>query len=137
MRLSEIFANLALHAFVASRLPERMKTLEVLPTVGAGSRQLAARMCAEGYTTLDQLEAHYPGTEKPMSPLNYVWFQYRWQRLAAKMFDADGEDGLVRFWDCFHATDRFNSTEATAASLAPFLRTDVSQTLGRAVRDWR
>lgn len=39
-----------------------------------------------------------------MNPLNYVWFQYRWQRLAAKMFNTDGEDGLVRFWDCFHAT---------------------------------
>ena len=41
-----------------------------------------------------------------MSALNYVWYQYRWQRLAAKVFDADGEDGLVRFWDCFHGTDR-------------------------------
>jgi hypothetical protein len=46
-----------------------------------------------------------------MSALNYVWYQYqyqyqyqyRWQRLAARMFDADGEDGLIRFWNCFHA----------------------------------
>jgi hypothetical protein len=135
--LSEIFVNLALHAFVATRLPESLKTLEVLPTVGAGSRRLGARMRAEGYSTLEQLEAHYPGRDEPMSPLNYVWFQYRWQRLAAKMFDADGENALVRFWDCFHATDRLDSREATAASLAPLLRTEVSQVLGRAVRDWR
>jgi hypothetical protein len=72
-----------------------------------------------------------------MSALNYVWFQYRWQRLVARMFDADGEDGLVRFWDCFHATDRLSSGEATAASLTPLLSTEVSQILGRAVRDWR
>jgi hypothetical protein len=135
--LSEIFVNLALHAFVATRRPASLRTLEVLPTVGAGSRRLAARMRAEGYSTLDELEAHYTGGDDPMSPLNYVWFQYRWQRLAAKMFDADGEDGLVRFWDCFHAKDHVNVGEGTAASLAPLLRTEVSETLGRAIQAWR
>jgi len=134
--LSEIFVNLALHAFVATRLPASLPTLEMLPTVGAGSRKLAARMRAEGYSTLEDLQAHYTGPDS-MNPLNYVWFQYRWQRLAAKMFAVDGEDGLVRFWDCFHSTDRVGAGEATGASLAPLLTTEVSPTLGRAVRDWR
>lgn len=135
--LSEIFVNLALHTFVAIELPASLPTLETLPTVGAASRKLAARMRTEGYSTLEELEAHYTGGENPMSALNYVWFQYRWQRLAAKLFDADGEDGLVRFWDCFHATDRVSAGQANAASLAPLLTTEVSRTLGRAVRDWR
>ena len=135
--LSEIFVNLALHAFVATRRPASLPTLEALPTVGAGSRKLAARMRAEGYSTLEELQAHYTGSDDPMSPLNYVWFQYRWQRLAAKMFEADGEDGLVRFWERFRCTDRVDASESTAASLAPLLSTDVSRTLGRAVRDWR
>lgn len=94
-------------------------------------------MRAEGYSTLEQLEAHYPGGDDPMSALNYVWFQYPWQRLAANMFEIDGEPGLVRFWDCFHAQDRVSAGAATAASLAPLLTTEVSHTLGRAVRDWR
>ncbi len=135
--LSEIFVNLAMHAFVATQVPTSLPTLEALPTVGARSRRLGARMRAEGYSTLEELDAHYTGGNDPMSPLNYVWFQYRWLRLAAKVFDADGEDGLVRFWDCFHATDRLNSGEATAASLASLLRADVSETLGRAVQQWR
>lgn len=135
--LSEIFVNLAMHAFVATQLPASLPTLETLPTVGARSRKLAARMRAEGYCTLEELQAHYTGGDDPMSPLNYVWFQYRWQRLAAKMFEIDGEDGLMRFWDCFHAADRVSPGEATAASLAPLLTTEVSRTLGRAVRDWR
>jgi hypothetical protein len=135
--LGEIFANVALHAFVATRKPESLNTLEVLSTVGSQSRRLAARMRAEGYSTLEDLEAHYTGGDDPMNPLNYVWYQYRWQRLAAKMFDADGESAVVRFWDCFHATDRFNSGEVTSASLAPLLRTEVSEVLGRAVKDWR
>jgi hypothetical protein len=135
--LSEIFVNLAMHAFVATQRPASLPTLEVLSTVGAGSRKLAARMRAEGYSTLEGLQAHYTGSDDSMSPLNYVWFQYRWLRLAAKMFAVDGEDGLVRFWDCFHSTDRIDAGVATAASLAPLLTTEVSPTLGRAVRDWR
>jgi hypothetical protein len=131
------FVNLALHAFVATQRPASLPTLETVPSVGAGSRKLAARMRAEGYSTLEELQAHYTGSDDSIDPLNYVWFQYRWQRLAAKMFDADGEDGLVRFWNCFHATDRVDPSEVTAASLAPLLRTEVSQTLGRAVQEWR
>jgi hypothetical protein len=94
-------------------------------------------MRAEGYSTLEDLEAHYPSGEQPMSPLNYVWYQYRWQRLAAKMFEADGEDGLIRLWDCFHAVDRVTPAEATADTLAPLLRAEVSATLGQAIRNWR
>jgi hypothetical protein len=135
--LGEIFANLALHAFVATKQPGSLATLEVLSTVGARSRRLDARMRAEGYTTLDDLEAHYTGGAEPMSALNYVWYQYRWQRLAAKMFDADGEDGLVRFWNAFRGTSRLGSGEVTAASLAPLLTSTVSQTLGRAIQNWR
>ena len=135
--LGEIFANLALHAFVASRQPESLSTLEVLPTVGAQSRRLDARIRVEGYSTLEVLEAHYTGGDDPMSPLNYVWYQYRWQRLAAAMFGADGEDGLVRLWDYFHKTNRLKSGEGTTAVLAALLRTEVSETLGRAVQDWR
>jgi hypothetical protein len=135
--LSEIFVNLALHAFVATKQPGSLATLEVLPTVGAQSRRLAARMRAEGYSTLEELQAHYSGGDQPMSPLNYVWYQYRWQRLAARVFEADGEEALVRFWKCFHANDRLGSREVTAAALAPLLSTEVSETLGRAVRNWR
>ena len=94
-------------------------------------------MRAEGYSTLEELEVHYPGGEQPMSPLNYVWYQYRWQRLAATMFQADGEDGLARLWRSFHALDRFSAETVTTASLAALLRTEVSATLGRSVMNWR
>jgi hypothetical protein len=134
--LGEIFANLALHAFVAERQPASLITLETLSTVGVQSARLDVRIRDEGFTTLEDLETHYTGGDDPMSPLNYVWYQYRWQRIAANMFDADGEDGLVRFWECFHATDHFNSGEVTATSLATQLRTEVSETLGRAVQAW-
>jgi hypothetical protein len=135
--LGEIFANLCLHAFIAMRRPEFLETLQVLSLVGAHSPRLDARIRAEGYSTLEDLETHYTGGDDPMDPLNYVWYQHRWQRLAATMFDADGEDVLVRFWECFRATDRFDTEEVTTAALAPLLGTEVSETLGRAVQEWR
>ncbi len=135
--LGEIFANLALHAFIATRRRESLNTLEVLSIVGAQSPRLDNRMRLEGYSTLEDLEAHYTGGDDPMSPLNYVWYQYRWQRIAANVFDADGEVALVRLWNCFHACDRLNSGEVTVASLAELLRTEVSETLGRAIQDWQ
>lgn len=134
--LSEIFVNLAMHAFIATQRPASLSTLETLPTVGSESRELAARMRAEGYSTLEELEEHYTGGDDPMSALNYMWFQYRWQRLAAKLFQVDGEDGLVRFWSCFKAKDPAPVGNATAALLAPLLTTEVSQTLGGAISDW-
>ncbi len=135
--LSEIFVNLALHAFVATRRPSSLPTLEVLPKVGAGSRRLPLGCGPRDTARWSELQAHYTGGDNPMSPLNYVWFQYRWQRLAARMFEVDGEGGLVRFWDCFRARDRVDSRDATAASLVPLLRTEVSEILASAVRDWR
>jgi hypothetical protein len=134
--LGEIFANLALHVYVATRRPDRLETLEVLSQVGAASRRLAARMRAEGYTTLEDLERHYTGGNDPMDPLNYVWYQYRWQRIAAAMFDADGEDSLRRFWNCFCGADRAPGGEVTATGLAPLLSSQVSETLGRAIETW-
>jgi hypothetical protein len=134
--LSEIFANLCLHAFVVKRKSASMRTLEVLSIVGAQSTRLTDRFRAKGYSTLEDLETHYTGGEDPMDALNYVWYQYRWQRLAATMFSVDGEDGLIRFWNCFHAKDPFNADTVTTSSLAQLLTAEVSETLGRAIQKW-
>jgi hypothetical protein len=133
--LGEIFANLALHTFVATRRPQSLETLEVLSSVGERSRKLTARIRAEGYSTLEELEAHYTGGDQPMSAANYVWYQYRWQRIAARMFEADGEQALTRFWDCFRSKGPFGPV--TATDLVPLLRTEVSETLGRAIERWQ
>jgi hypothetical protein len=134
--LGELFANVALHTFVASRRPARMVTLETFSLVGAGSQPLAERMRDKGYSRLDEFEAHYPGSNQPISWLNYVWFQCRWQRLAAAMYEADGERALVRFWECFRAPERVERNPTDAASLASLLAREVSATMGQAIQDW-
>lgn len=135
--LSEIFANLALHAFVASEHPELLDTLEVLSSVGAASRTLAARMRAEGYTLLEDLQTFYTGGDRPMSARNYVWYQYRWQRLVARMVTAEGEQVLTRFWEFFRSPSRPVFDDPSPRAIAPILRAQVSPTLGRAVATWR
>jgi hypothetical protein len=52
-------------------------------------------------------------------------------------FFNDGEAGLARFWDCFHAADPLGPGEVTRSSLARLLTTEVSQVLGRATQNWR
>ena len=46
--LGEIFANLAMHVYVATERPESLATLEVLPEVGAASQPITDRMKAKG-----------------------------------------------------------------------------------------
>jgi hypothetical protein len=135
--LGEIFANLALHTFVATKRPEDMATLESLAIVGTESPRLDARIRAEGYSTLEELETHYTGGGDPMSPLNYVWYQYRWLRLAAAMYEASGEDALVRLWGYFRSIGGTVHGDKTTDALARLLNTEVSETLGRAVMSWR
>ena len=134
--LGEIFANLCLHTYVATKRPQSLNTLEVLSVVGARSEGLDARMSGEGFTTLEELEAHYTGGVDPMSPRNYVWYQYRWQRLAAAMYDADGEGGLARFWEYFRAHTQRAGDSVTPLALTTLLSLHVSETLGHVVQRW-
>ncbi len=134
--LGEIFANLAMHVFVATQRPGSLATLEVLPEVGAASRRLTDRMRAEGYTSLEDLERYYTGGDYPMDPLNYVWYQYRWQRIAAAMYQEDGEKSLVRFWNCFQSPDRVSDGTMTTKVLVQLLISEVSKTLGWAISNW-
>ncbi len=126
-----------LHAFVATQKPGSLDTLEVLSLVGAHTPSLDVRVRAEGYSTLEDLEVHYTGGDDPMGPLNYVWYQYRFQRIAAEVFNADGEDALIRLWDRFGPGARTDPDPTSTRRLADVLSGDVSETLGRAIRDWR
>jgi hypothetical protein len=132
--LSELFANLALHAFVATRIPGSLETLQAFSEVGAADRGLTARIHATGISALDAFEEHYAGSRDQMSTQNYLWFQYRFQRLAADVFEADGQDALVRFWRLFR--DRRAPAQTDAASLAPVLAEHVSAELGAGIADW-
>ena len=71
-----------------------------------------------------------------MEALNYVWYQYRWQRIVAAMYKADGKESLVRFWNCLHSPEVRASLGWSTEALAELAFSEVSETLGRAIRGW-
>jgi hypothetical protein len=94
--LMELFANMALYAFVVTIEPERRQHFETLPrvTLEHGLLKPAAR-------DLRYFEAFYPAIE----PLTYVWYQFRFTMMAKNLIDAAGPDMLRRLWDAFALSD--------------------------------
>jgi hypothetical protein len=94
--LMELFANMALYAFVAAKEPDRSSHLETLPRVALENRLLkpVAR-------DLRYFEAFYPYIE----PLTYVWYQFRLTMMAKDLIDAAGPNMLRRLWDAFALSD--------------------------------
>jgi hypothetical protein len=100
MWLGELFANLALHAWVAERAPAGLDTLTKLP-------RLAALSSGEEFEhrSRDAFERFYGSVGGP----NYVWYQFRLQVAAAELFDGIGEVAVRRLFDAFRiegGTDR-------------------------------
>lgn len=94
--LMELFADMALYAFVAAEEPDRRLHFETLPRVALehGLLKPVAR-------DLRYFEAFYPYIET----LTYVWYQFRFTMMAKGLVDAAGPDVLRRLWDAFALSD--------------------------------
>jgi hypothetical protein len=97
MWLGELFANLALHAWVAQRAPDSLDTLTTLPRLaGLGSGEEFE------HRSRDDFERLYSSVGGP----NYVWYQFRLQVAAAELFDSVGEVAAQRLFDAFRVDGR-------------------------------
>jgi hypothetical protein len=94
--LMELFADMALYAFVVAEEPDRRLHLETLPRVA-----LEHRLLTPVARDLRYFEAFYPYIE----PLTYVWYQFRFTMMAKSLIDAAGPDALRRLWDAFALSD--------------------------------
>jgi hypothetical protein len=100
MWLGELFANLALHAWVVLRAPDSIDTHTTLP-------RLAARSAGEEFEhrSRDAFERLYGSLSGP----NYAWYQFRLLVAAAELFEGGGEPVVRRLFDAFRiegGTDR-------------------------------
>jgi hypothetical protein len=95
--LSELFANLCLHAWVERCSPASLATLITLPRLGA-----KAPAAAWPYRTWEEFERVYSSMPGP----NYVWFQFRLQLAAAELHRRGGEDTLRRLYNAFRLDDQ-------------------------------
>ncbi|MGH3157874.1 MAG: hypothetical protein ACRDNF_15040 [Streptosporangiaceae bacterium] len=94
--LMELFADMALYAFVVAQEPDRRLHFETLPRVA-----LEHRLLKPVARDLRYFEAFYPYIE----PLTYVWYQFRFTMMAKGLVDAAGPDVLRRLWDAFALSD--------------------------------
>ena len=94
--LMELFADMALYAYVVAHEPDRSLQFETLPRVA-----LQHRLLTPVARDLRYFEAFYPDIE----PLAYVWYQFRLTMMAKDLIDAAGPDVLRRLWDAFAVSD--------------------------------
>jgi hypothetical protein len=94
--LMELFADMALYAFVVAEEPDRRLHFETLPRVA-----LEYRLLKPVARDLRYFEAFYPYIE----PLTYVWYQFRFTMMAKGVIDAAGPNVLRRLWETFALTD--------------------------------
>jgi hypothetical protein len=114
----ELFAGMALYAFVAAGEPDRRLQFETLPRVA-----LEYRLLKPVARDLRYFEAFYPAIE----PLTYVWYQFRFTMMAKGVVDAAGPNALRRLWDAFARTDE---------RLAGVLGDQVHPAAGRWLSSW-
>lgn len=151
--LSEIFANLSLHTFVANVRPSELAYLTTFPEAQRRITVFNLMMRLRGYRSLEDFEQHYPvGNEKPMNGANYGWYQIRFHILAREIFDETGQAALTRLWtlgqsETHHRTSAWDHylkhralTDWTGRmprrELAALLESDVSPRLGQAIAAW-
>lgn len=95
--LMELFADMALYAFVVAKEPDRAPYLETLPRI-----TLDHELIKPAARDLRYFEAHYPKIE----PLTYVWYQFRFTMMAKGLVDEAGDGVLRRLWDAFALSDQ-------------------------------
>jgi hypothetical protein len=84
--MGELFCNLALHGYVAGHEPAALPALVSMPSA-------AHRMPpeAQGVTGIEAMSAD--------NPLTYVWYQFRLQVAAGRLWDAGGPTLLREFYE--------------------------------------
>jgi hypothetical protein len=152
--LKELFADLALYTFVATKRPSELANLTTFPDALARVAAFNALIRFRGYTSLDEFDLHSPAgnAKAPLSNENAVWYQMRLLLVARDVFDRDGERALERLWAFGvkeaarvphpenyykeHGTLDGWSAAVHAKELQTVLGADVSSTLARDVADW-
>jgi hypothetical protein len=152
--LKELFANLAMHTFVATKRPSELANLTAFPDAFTRIGAINLMIRLRGYTSLDDFDRHSPSgnARAPLSNENAVWYQMRLVLLARDLFDRDGERALERLWafgvkqaarvespESYyreHGTLDGWSAAVHAKDLKSELGAEVSPSLASAIADW-
>jgi hypothetical protein len=152
--LKELFANLALYTFIATKRPSELANLTTFPDAQSRITLFNIMIRLRGYTGFDDFDRHYPAANPvaPMSDQNYGWYQLRFLLVVRDVFDHDGERALERLWafglkqaarvqrpeDYYRENATLDGWSAAVHTkdLEVVLGAEISPTLARAVADW-
>jgi len=127
MWMQELFANLFLHTYIAEKEPELLPSLTVFPEMVIAS----TRKAELNFSTLNDLESNYELIGKQF-PNNYGWYQCRWHRAAAHIFDIAGTSAFYNLWKLL----RLQKDSLDDASFASHLTSHVHQSVADVMLKW-
>lgn len=91
--MSELFANILLHTYIAEKEPELLPALTIFPKMVVSTTELENLK----YTTLTELESEYDIIGQK-HPNNYGWYQCRWHMAASNIYDLGGIAAFQKLW---------------------------------------
>lgn len=104
--MGELLVNMMLHCYVAEQEPEQLAALTLFPrlVVIRGSKGFP-------FHSLQQLQDNYELIGKE-HPYNYAWYQCRWHKAAAELYDAYGCELVKKTWNWLKQKERIQNDEA-------------------------
>jgi hypothetical protein len=91
--MGELFVNLFLHSYIAQKEPRLLPALTLFPKMVVAVTNTASLK----YTSLQDLERYYTEIARQY-PQNYGWYQCRWHREAAGIYEAGGLTVFKKLW---------------------------------------
>lgn len=104
--MGELLVNMMLHCYVAELESEQLAALTLFPrlVVIRGSKGFP-------FHSLQQLQDNYELIGKE-HPYNYAWYQCRWHKAAAELYDAYGCELVKKTWNWLKQKERIQNDEA-------------------------
>ena len=123
--LSELFANIMLHTFIAEKQKERLPALEAFPNlvVGGGTAEYK-------HTSLEDFEKLY--STMGMGPKNYGWYQCKLHTAAKEIYNAGGKDTFNKLWKAL----KIHQEKMSDEELVKMLAKEVHPSVALVFSDW-
>lgn len=123
--MSELFANLMLHTYIADKQPELLPALETFPgmVVQKGSAEYT-------YTSLADFERLY--VNLGMGPKNYSWYQCKLHTAAKEIYNAGGNAVLKKLWK----TLKNHTEKLTDDAFIALLKNEVDPSVANVYTNW-
>lgn len=124
--MGELFCNILLHTYIAEKEPEQLAALTVFPNmvIAGGTKEYK-------YTALQDIEERYQEIGKNHAR-NYGWYQCRWHKSAADIYDSGGKEMVIKLWNALQQ----QKTSLTNDELLLFLDRVGAKPVADMVRNW-